>query len=201
MNNLFPPELRTASVVRRWSIVRTLHPDTVAEHQFYVCFYALQVARLLNWAGPQADLMYFALMHDVEELVTGDIVSPVKRGIIDEGRYPDFVSAQMAERLPLIERQGDAIMESKHGTEIERIVKVADKIDAVIFLIIEQTMGNGRIGPLLADAMENLVIAWHDLGVELYINDEDRARHQDLWNDQIYPALQAHHKHGGIGIT
>ena len=31
MNKLFPPELRTAAVVRRWSIVRVHNRDNIAE--------------------------------------------------------------------------------------------------------------------------------------------------------------------------
>ncbi len=204
MNSLFPPELRTASIVSRWSIVRTLQrPDTVAEHSFYVVFYALQVARLIGWAGPYADLSYMALMHDAcHETFTGDMLSPVKHAVLDEGKYANYTSEQMKLRLPLVEPQIDAIMESQWGSNIERIIKVADKVDAALFLILEQRMGNAMLEPLYQDALQNLVVAWHDLGVELY-GDRVSATdaHRATWNEEIYPALQAHWKHGGNGIT
>lgn len=208
MNSLFPPELRTASIVQRWSIVRTMNPDSVANHSFYVAFYALQIARLVNWPGPYADLTFMALMDDVEETFTSDIISPVKRRIVDEGAMHNFVSEQMKERLPLIEAQLEAVADSMWGVSIERIIKVADKVDAAIFLIIEQRMGNTVLKPLYDDALKNLVIAWHDLGIELHggddsIIDADIAAwnaHRALWNDQIYPALQAHWKHGSVGL-
>ncbi len=199
MNHLFPPELRTASVVRRWSIVRTIHPDSVAEHQFYVAFYAVRLAQLLQWRGPVGDLMFYALMHDAEELVTGDIVSPVKRGLVDEERADQFIEEQMHERLPLVHRQLAVIKESEFGTQIERIVKVADKVDACIFLILEQTTGNTRLAPLYQDAEHNLITAVIDLGKELGYEDNDWS--ERLMADEIGPALAAHWKHGGIGIT
>lgn len=197
MNPLFPPELRTASVVQRWSIVRTINPDSVANHSFYVCFYALQIARLVDWPGPYADLTFAALMHDVEETFTSDIVSPVKRQIIDAGALSNFVSEQMKERLPLLEAQLSAIYVSEYGLSIERIIKVADKVDAVVHLIIEQRMGNTVLAPLYADCLENLVLAWHDLGEELQ---RDEGLWREVWNNDVYPALQAHWKHGGVGI-
>lgn len=200
MNLLFPPELRTAAVVQRWSIVRTLTDDSVSNHSFFVAFYTLQVARLIQWPGPYADLTFAALLHDAEEFITGDLVSPVKREIIDEGKYANFVSQQMKLRMPGVEAQLEIIMESMWGSSIDRIIKVADKIDAVLFLITEQRMGNAVLAPLHQDAMENLVLAWHDLGVETYIEEKDRAAHQDLWNNEIYPAIQAHWKTGSVGI-
>lgn len=198
MNNLFPPELRTASVVKRWSIVRLLQrPDSVAEHSFFVDFYALQIARLVNWQGPLADLSFVAKMHDIEETISGDIVSPVKHEIVDEGMYNNFISQQMKERLPLIETQLGVIMESEWGDQIGKIVKVADKIDAAIFLIIEQRMGNTVLAPLYQDALMNLENAWATLAVELNMQDEHR---RGLWDDELYPALQSHWKHGGVGV-
>ena len=194
MNSLFPPELRTASVVERWSIVRTLTTDTVANHSFYVTFYALQVARLVEWEGPYADLTFAALMHDVEETFTSDIISPVKSRVVDPGALSNFVSAQMKERLPLVEAQLEAIYESRWGGDIEKLVKVADKVDAVIYLVLEQRMGNIVLAQLYQDACNNLHAAWKDLCV-----------HGGFvfrkYEDEIWPAIQAHWKNGSMGIT
>jgi len=189
MNNLFPPELRTASVVQRWSIVRTFQPDSVSNHSFFVTFYALQVARLVNWAGPYADLSFAALLHDAEEVFISDIISPVKHAILDDGKYANYVSEQMKLRLPLVEAQLGAIHDSRWGSNIERIIKVADKVDAMIFLTIEQRMGNTVLAPLWQDARENLWQAWVDLAVEINMQSEHSIQ---VWDDEIWPAIQAH---------
>lgn len=200
MNNLFPPELRTASVVQRWSIVRTLTEDSVSNHSFYVAFYALQIARLINWPGPYQDLMFAALLHDVEEVIISDIISPVKKAIVDQGAMSNFLSEQMKLRLPLIETQLDAIYQSIWADSIENIVKVADKVDAVIFLVIEQRMGNAVIAPLYDDAQQHLRAAWEALGLTLYATKYEIAAHGHLWDDQLWPAIQSHWRHGAIGI-
>lgn len=203
MNNLFPPELRTASVVQRWSIVRTHHRENIAEHQYYVTYYALQIARLIQWDGPLDDLMFVAMFHDIEETFTGDILGPVKREIVDEDRSAAFVSEQMKRRLPLIEEQLETIMIGDRGTQIERIVKVADKVDACIYLILEQVMGNQRLSGLYVDATQNLHRAVIDLAKEFDYNENGD---HELWaarliNDEISPALAAHWHYGGIGLT
>ena len=198
MNNLFPPELRTASVVRRWSIVRTLKDDTVAEHSYYVTCYAVAIARLLEWQGPLADLMFMALMHDAEELVTGDLVSPVKSNIVDDSLYDRYVAEQMTERLPLIQTQLMRIAEAPYGYQAELIVKVADKVDAALFLMQECGMGNTKLEPLAIDATRNLRSAWFMLGTEMEIATK---RVEELWSSEIWPAIQAHVKHGGVGVT
>lgn len=202
MNHLFPPELRTAAVVPRWTIVRTLNRDNVAIHSYFVQFYALQIARLINWAGPLADLMFVAAMHDIEETITGDQVSPVKREIIDEDKAAKYISDQMKARLPLIEAQLEATMESMWGPSIERIVKVADKVDACIFLITEQRMGNAVLEPLFNDATLNLRKAWEDLGTEIYGEEDDEKllAHDEAWYREIWPAVQVHWKYGGVGV-
>lgn len=197
MNTLFPPELRTASVVQRWSIVRTINPDPVSGHLFYTAFYALQIARLVNWSGPLAGLTFAAMMHDIEETISGDIVSPVKKAIVDEGLYNNFISGEMKQRLPLVETQLAEIMESEYGHQIERIIKVADKVDAVIFLIIEQRMGNVVLAPLYQDAVTNLQNAWAALGRELEFAGILFAR---MWDDEVWPAIQSHWKLGGVGV-
>lgn len=198
MNNLFPPELRTAALVDRWSIVRTIGRDSVAHHSYFVSIYAVQIARLINWSGPLGDLTYYALMHDIEEVITGDLLGPVKRAIVDDIKFGQFIHDKMREHVPLVDIQMDAIVESARGHEIQAIVKVADKVDAVLFLLIETAMGNMRLLPLYRDALLNLETAWYALSE---IMDEDPERYRDTWDNELYPALQAHHKFGGIGLV
>ena len=71
-----------------------------------------------------------ALMHDVEEVFTSDIISPVKAQIVDAAKMSNYVTEQMKQRLPLIGAQLDAILDSPWGESIHHIIKVADKVDA-----------------------------------------------------------------------
>lgn len=192
----FPPELRTASVVPRWSIVWTLTKDNVAVHSFFVTFYAREIARIIKWQGDIGDLMFRALSHDLDELQTGDIVSPVKAEIIDESRAEIYIDTKMRERLPFVMADLDEISEEtdeQEDGEAWAIVKAADRLDALIFLLFEVRLGNNIISPNIPRAWNRFEAAWKNLPGDK--DDLDR-----LWNTVIVPAVKAHEQSGGFGI-
>lgn len=201
----FPPELRTMSVVPRWSIVWTLTRDTVANHSYFVTFYAREIARLIGWNGDMADLMYRALVHDCDETITGDICSPVKNEIIDDKRAEEYIALRMEERLPhvvkdLDDMEGDinsmlAVQQQKaiESSEAWLIVKAADKMDALIFLLTEERLGNGVIAPHMPRSWAKFEAAWRALPA----HDGELDR---LWNTCMVPAVMAHKTDGGFGI-
>lgn len=193
----FPPELRTASVVPRWSIVWTLTRDTVSNHSFFVTFYAREIARMIEWRGDMGDLMYRALVHDLDETITGDIVSPVKEQIIDNKRAADYIDARMAERLPQVIQDLD-LMKSifrfpSEDSEAWRIVKAADKLDALIFLLVEERLGNGVLAPHMPRAWKKMEMYWRALPANEAILDR-------LWTHTMVPAILDHKTNGGFGI-
>lgn len=194
MNLLFPPELRTASIVRRWSIVRTLSEDNVANHSFYVVYYAMQVARLIDFEGSMEDLMFVAWAHDLDETITGDIVSPVKSEIIDEAKSDNYIYEKMKERLPGIVGRLEEIEELDPYNIIGHIVKVADRIDAVLFLLTENKLGNAALAELYQKSLDLAQESWIELCTLVEFKGER------TWNDEIYPAIQSHWKFGGKGV-
>lgn len=203
---LFPPELRTASIVPRWSVVWTLTRDTVANHSYYVTMYACSVARAIDWSGSYALLMFLALTHDLDETITGDIVSPVKSEILDEERAADYIDLQMKARLPGIVSEIDHVTDCgelntssfnraklKECDEAWRIITVADRLDALLFLIGEQRMGNGVIAPRIPSAEARLLSAWHELPAP-------KDKLEMLWNTVMKPVIRNHMEQGGNGV-
>ncbi len=69
--------------VDRFSTCRTVRAENVAEHSFYVCLYALFVARWVNSTDPRSlysvkkvdigKILERSVMHDLDEAVTGDM--------------------------------------------------------------------------------------------------------------------------------
>lgn len=192
----FPPELRTASIVPRWSVVWTLNKDYVSNHSWFVMIYANDIAMLLNWPGNIAAVMYLAGTHDLDELTTGDLVSPVKREIIDEARAAAYIEMKMQERLPQVLRHIEMYensMSKRESAEAWAIISAADRLDALLFLITEQRLGNTIIGPRVPDIQDRLEAAWYELPAE-------RGKLQELWNTQVMPSITAHRGQGGFGI-
>lgn|SRR5262245_11472089 len=194
-NSPFPPELRTASVVPRWSIVWTLTRDTVANHSFFNTFYSYQIGRLIMWEGDYSMLMYRALTHDLEETITGDLPSPVKREILDSDRAAAYIEGRMANRLGtiMLTRHNQTAFDEK-WKEADRIIKAADRLDMLIFLLIEQRLGNGVIAP-------SVPIAWHLMEEAWYNLPADPDKLSLLWTTNVVPAIELHNiKDWGWGL-
>lgn len=192
---LFPPELRTLSVVPRWSVVWTLTRDTVSNHSFFVTIYTRNIAKVINWKGNFGNLMFRALVHDAEESVIGDLPGPVKHEIIDDQRASDYVYVKMQERLAFVIEDLDQLAEDneKEDAEAWRIIKAADRLDALIFMITERRLGNGVIAPHLPSAWAKFEAAWHDL--------PDTGENLDkLWSTYMVPMIKEHEMRGGWGL-
>lgn len=200
MSNLpFPPELRTASIVPRWSIVWTLNKDYLTNHSFFVTMYAHDIAEMIGWNGHRAALMYLAMTHDLDETITGDIVSPVKPHIVDPIRSSNYIDTKLMERMPSIMRYIEGYKTTMLNRELDdayRIITVADRLDALLFIITEQRLGNTVIGPRAPDALARLEAAWRDLPYASGCKSDI----DDLWHTAVLPSINAHKGQGGFGV-
>jgi len=195
-SDIFPPELRTMAIVPRWSIVFTTEKDDIAKHSYFVTVYARLIAKLIKWNGPMEYLILSALFHDIDETITGDIVSPVKKQIIDEDRMGQFIDTKLYERLPSIMHLWNGLeMDATlaHAEHVQLIIKAADRLDAVLFLIMEQRRGNTIVTEMIKSAMSLLEAAWRELpGPEALIS--------GTWQTSVIPAINNHYTQGGRGL-
>ncbi len=198
MANPFPPELRTLAIVPRWCIVNTTLKDNVATHSYYVTVYAYMIAKVIGWKGPKDFLMLSALLHDNNESITGDITGPVKASIMDEESIDESILELTDQRMEgLIQEyydQCDDMVDPGDSGEASDIVKVADKLDALFFLIMNQRMGNTFVEPALDGGMRSLEAAWRRLPAEKILLEK-------LWATTMIPAIQAHRERGARGCA
>lgn len=123
------------SVVKRWQVVSTIRTQSVAEHQHNVAVIAERIAR--EWFDIKSivelyTIQKFALTHDAFEAIMGDPPSYMKP-------YVDETRAEMDLGHLLPELPMDPDGETRH------IVKVADYIDALTFLMMEMSHGNHSV--------------------------------------------------------
>lgn len=150
----FPVRLRAASIIPRWSIIHTIKPDYLSSHSFFVAVYVRQIALMIDWQGDMGALLWAALSHDVrEELITGDLVSPVKREIVQPSVVEEFISKKQQEVLPGIEFM------APHGN-VKCIVKAADQLDALLYALGEMCLGNRIIAARIPSCKDKLREAW-----------------------------------------
>lgn len=141
-------DLLSLSHVPRWAIVRHHRAQSVAEHSFNVTLIARELVGRLKVDDVRLDCITgFALAHDVDECVTGDIPSPAKKHF--RAREP-FVSGFTQVTLKEIQ-----------------VVKLADLIEAHTWIAMN---GLGPHAGQVADHLYEKVMAfagalgWADCG-------------------------------------
>lgn len=137
--------------IRRWALMRNTRPENICEHSHEVAVVAHALALMTNrYYGGQVDVnrcVLLAVYHDVPEILTGDMPTPVKyyNPAIREAYRQVEQSAceKLLEMLPedLRGEYSPLLMSEDDSTEW-RIVKAADKISALIKCIEEVGQGN-----------------------------------------------------------
>lgn len=204
----FSPRLRALAHIRRWAVMPTQRPDFVSSHSFFTAVYALQIAKLIRWPGDIGKLLTCALLHDVEEAVTGDVCYGIKEGITDKEKATDYISGRMMEAMPeLVRLQGEALFDvdldktptggvpdEKNADEIMAIVRAADRLDAVLYCAMECAMGNTVMTTRFYKSVELLKKAWWKLpGM-------DEAERERTWHQVIIASALAHKNAGSYDV-
>ena len=142
--------------VNRWSTSRVSFPENVAEHSYFVCLYAMMVARWwvnnsegASHAGEEArqafigDAIQRAVLHDMEEARTGDIHRPFKYSDPKLREAMKLAGRLAAEQTlhpvsPGDESEQDDLMRlwanSKDSSPAGRIVAFADFLCVLAFI-------------------------------------------------------------------
>lgn len=128
--------------VSRWGIVATSRQQSVGEHSYRVTMIAQAmydyVFPIPHNSNDRGLLTSFAMVHDIMEVLSGDLDSVFKLAV--KSRYPDVfantVNEMALKRMdagPLAKTVA-TIERSTKGTFIEVLVKMADFIEALIYL-------------------------------------------------------------------
>jgi 5'-deoxynucleotidase len=138
--------------IQRWSLMRSAVPENVAEHSFHVALLAhalCTIGRQVFGRGvPTERVVTLALFHDAEEVITGDIPTPVKHHNQKLLRSLRRVETLASERLlgmvpaPLLETYRPLLHGPERDPELLAWVKAADKLDAYLKCAMELAVGN-----------------------------------------------------------
>jgi 5'-deoxynucleotidase YfbR-like HD superfamily hydrolase len=139
-------EIMRLSNIKRWGIVEMARSQSVAEHSYNVAMISLAIASEIEvpWAEvSRSEILYWALLHDVPEVVTGDIPTSLK-GYLD-------VESMERELCPKYKSFEDSIK----GTLAKTVVKAADYIEALQFA--EKFCVDSRKNEIIYDIQSNMV--------------------------------------------
>lgn len=140
--------------------------------------------------------MMNALMHDNDETITGDITGPMKSLIVNPTVAP-ILEVLTEERMGgLVDAYYDLEEEQTQDKiqEADAIVMVADKLDALLFLIVNKRMGNSCVNPAIEGGMKSLEASWRKLPAPKDLLDKE-------WQVSILPAIAEHYQRGGRGCA
>ena len=142
--------------IDRWALMRSARPENLSEHALEVACIAHALATIANIRyGRSLDAARAALIglyHDLSEIITGDMPTPVKyRGARIRDAYKEVereAEATLLAQLPDDLRPAYAALFAPDGTDDDaylwRLVKAADKLSALIKCIDEAHAGNAE---------------------------------------------------------
>ncbi len=139
-------------LIDRWALMRNTSKENIAEHSHSVAVIAHALALIgnkefgKNYNADRAAVL--ALYHDTTEVITGDMPTPVKY-YNDEinNVYKDIESVAGERLLAMLPEDYRAdykpfFEQQEADKELWALVKVADKISALIKCVEENRMGN-----------------------------------------------------------
>lgn len=150
------------SSIKRWAVIEMSRDQSVAEHSYNVAMISMALIDKITsqypgaWTRPRQEILHWALVHDLPELVTGDLPTPIKAHIgsavneLEEKLFPKY--SKMKESM---ERNVDLRI-------AQGIVKAADWIDAIQYA-----------EKYCVDSRRNEIIDEMRLKLHLYCNDFD----------------------------
>lgn len=159
--------------IGRWGMVNTTRPQSVAEHSLNVAVIAEELRERLN-IEPEFKLhiRWYAVEHDMMEVLTGDIPSPTKMG-------------QGLKWAPFVESLDKEEYNNIHSVSplVRHVVKCADYMEAIYYL---HMYGVGSHARQVIKWLETKLEAWilrarekypkYDWGISQELLEEIRER-------------------------
>lgn len=171
MESKFFAVISRMKYINRWSLMRNTIPENISEHSIETTFIAHALALLRNkrfGGNINAErCALIAIYHDVSEIITGDLPTPVKYYNKDiksaYGEIENNALDQLLSYLPddLKEEYRAVFFAGEEDRELWTLVKAADKISALIKCVEERRMGNSDF----ASAEKSTLEAIHRLNV------------------------------------
>jgi 5'-deoxynucleotidase len=148
----FFAHLSRMKLIMRWPLMRNVHPENVQEHSLQVAMVAHALAliknRLFDGNLDPNKIATLAMFHDVSEVLTGDLPTPVKYfnpAIQVEYKKIEKIAEQTLIDMipaPLQEDYAQLIDSQQQQSEEKFIVKAADVICAYLKTQEELSAGN-----------------------------------------------------------
>ena len=138
--------------IERWALMRNTQKENLSEHSLETAFIAHALAVIKNrrlGGNVNAErVALIAMFHDTTEILTGDLPTPIKYYSDDirnvYKKIETVAGNQLTELLPEDLREDFINIYNCNDEEINKIIKAADKISALIKCVCEKNAGNNE---------------------------------------------------------
>ncbi|MBQ1231022.1 MAG: 5'-deoxynucleotidase [Clostridia bacterium] len=152
MSSNFYSMLSRMKYIERWALMRNTQKENLSEHSLETAFIAHALAVIKNrrlGGNVNAErVALIAMFHDTTEILTGDLPTPIKYYSDDirnvYKKIETVAGTQLTELLPEDLREDFINIYNCNDEEINKIIKAADKISALIKCVCEKNAGNNE---------------------------------------------------------
>lgn len=154
---------RRLAQVKRYHATPLHQNETVAEHSFYVAIIGRAICGLLEENGKKIntqEVLEKSLIHDVEEMFSGDIIQPFKYADPMLKTLIDMLNEKSVEKafegLPKqLSNHFKNLWKNYHRENSleDQVVKIADKLSLVAYCIEQIRLGNKFMVEILDNGM------------------------------------------------
>ncbi len=166
--------------INRWGLMRNTKAENLSEHSLETAVIAQALALIgkkrLNKNIDENKVAAVALYHDASEIITGDLPTPIKYNSPEiRNSYKEIelsASKRLLNSLPEDLKGSYSELLLNEDKEIERYVKAADKISAIIKCIEEKKSGNREFlsaEKTLREAVENMNMKEAEIFMEEFL--------------------------------
>lgn len=164
--------------INRWALMRNTVSENISEHSndVAVIAHALAIIKNIRFGGNvnAERAAFLGLYHDMTEIITGDMPTPVKyhsEDLTDAFKeVEDKAGKTLLSMLPedMARYYESAFVKAEGDEYLWKIVKAADKLSALIKCIEEKNAGNNEFGKALESTRASVeAMAMPEVGVFL----------------------------------
>ncbi len=166
MSSSFFAMMSRMKYINRWALMRNTFCENISEHSLETAMLAHGLAVIgSKRLGKDLDASKVALMgmyHDASEILTGDMPTPVKyNNETLRTAYKSLEAEASCSLLGLLpedmrEEYRDLFCPTEEDAYLEKLVKAADKLSALIKCIEEDKAGNHEFSEAYASTLRSL---------------------------------------------
>ncbi len=149
------PYVRAMMNATRLNGTFLFRPYTTALHCYYTGILFQEIALIEHILVTPANVD-FVFKHDVVEVITGDVLLPVKVHSEETKRKWEEIETEVLETYPELAHLSDGFAELTFGTRAFRLFKACDLLELFIFCVEERELGNSHVSPVIHNCVRLL---------------------------------------------